>query len=400
MDLKISLVYMFVLSYCSIFYLSVNNGYNQKRTKGYNSLSDKQNHQYHETEESKISRKTRCMSSNWSFRNTTHKKAPITFMPPGDQLLMPQSYKIEICDTTKANLRVLFFLSRISQSEQRNAIRNTYGAFDKYLNDSSLDGNWSLFFLVGKPSGQVERSNMEKEAEQFGDVIVANVSEGYYRTTYKLLVAIKVVSCFCPNAEYVIKADDDTYLVMKKFDKMITFHQQMVDKGTVDSASHHISNSVISEGHRNFYTGAVCGDKYQPLKKGPQLVKKTEFSDEFYPFFCFGPFNIFTMQSVHKLAIDCPHHCIGRKAEDYEENKSKTCFHKFEDVFIGSCVAITQHDETVLSYIDEKLGVYLGTTREMGKILPPENHLAVHWNKKPEQMRKTHEFYLRRNLLY
>ena len=347
---------------------------------------------------SKLWNRAKCMESNWSLRNNTHPTAPITFMPPANQLLMPFSYKVDICNSTALNLRLIFVPSRVKETSLRNAIRNTYADFDSYAN-SSLKGNWSLFFVVGKPTDELGRLSIERETKKFGDVIAVNISEGYYRqTVYKILIALKVVTCFCPNADYVIKVDDDTYIRMKKFDKMIVGHQEMVDKGTAKKVEGSGTEADLLQGHLNFFTGSVC-NTFRVYRGGIHAISREKFPDNNYPFYCYGGFYLYTMQSVHKLALDCPHHCVGQKLENFEQNRNKFCVHEVDDIFFGSCVSLTQQNETVLSHINKKLGIYVTSPDEIDN-RTSSSHLAVHFNKKSWQMTKTHHFYKQKELLY
>ena len=194
-----------------------------------------------------------CMAKNWAPRKNTHPKAPINMMPTSSNLLFPISFSATFCKPLKKNLRVIFALSRLSSIENRQVIRKTYAAFDKYQ-QSSILGNWTLFFVLSRPENQTEQTLVENESREFGDVIVANLTDDYYQITFKTLIGLKVASCFCPHADYVIKADDDTYIRIKQLDYLIVTQQKLVDSGKKKDA-YYATENPTQNGHQRFYTG-------------------------------------------------------------------------------------------------------------------------------------------------
>ena len=183
-------------------------------------------------------------------------------MPSADQLLLNFSHLVPICNHSKPNLRLLMILSRVGSADQRQAIRETYLSVENYSAGHSLYANWSYFFLVGKPENVSEQNAIESESRKFEDLLSANVIEHYSNLTYKLLIGFKIASCFCPNAVYLVKTDDDTYLRIRKLDKVLIEQQNQVDgrglkqlrktKRTKRLALHQ------KQKHVSFYSGKYC----------------------------------------------------------------------------------------------------------------------------------------------
>ena len=339
----------------------------------------------------------KCMAKNWAPWNTSHPRSPINLMPTGENLLLTLSYNATFCNPSKTNLRLIFVLSRMISFRNRRAIRNTYAAFEKY-DKSLLLGNWSLFFIVAKSNNRTEQSWIENESREFGDIIAANFTEDYYNITFKTLIGLKVASCFCPKADYVIKTDDDTYIRIRKLDQVILAQQNLVDNGTKKDKDYAME-SKLSNGHRRFFTGSVCSHNFPVYRGGAQAVSKENYPDDLYPFFCFGPLYFFRMATVHELAIDCPQHCTGQDHKDYQQNRKKYCLYSFEDVFIGSCVSFTQRNKTIRTDIGKNVGTYIDFPWRM-RDSPGKEHFAVHKNRLPGRMNRTHNFYRTRNLAY
>ena len=83
---------------------------------------------------------------------------------------------------------------------------------------------------MGRPDTKELERNIYRENSQFQDIIVLNASEGYYYTTAKMMIAIMVISKFCPDTKYVIKTDDDVYLRLAKLEQVVVKLQQMLNK--------------------------------------------------------------------------------------------------------------------------------------------------------------------------
>ena len=232
-----------------------------------------------------------CMEKEFSVRNTTHPGAPINSMPRGNELLSNFSRNISICDTSKTNLRLLMILSRLDSFQQRQAIRETYASYDQ-LSNISLSGNWSYFFIVAKPSTETEQAKIESEMESFRDIVSINNSDGYYQLTNKVLIGLKVASCYCPNADYVIKTDDDTYIRIPKLDYVISKQQDIVDRESFEAEAKgeqdFIPRLASNKNHVPFYSGKNCEEMPVVRWKGKWEV-------------CFNFFKSDTLSSKYRI---------------------------------------------------------------------------------------------------
>ena len=158
---------------------------------------------------------TRCMLNDAShLKVLAHLDAPYNSLPAFDQLILPNSATTSICDRHTENLHVLVILTQPHLFKIRNAIRDTYANFPfTDANERMEKGNWTRMFLTGKPKNSHQYDLLEEENNQFGDVVIANSPDGYYSfPTLKMLIALKFAACYCPNASYFVKTDDDTYL--------------------------------------------------------------------------------------------------------------------------------------------------------------------------------------------
>ena len=341
----------------------------------------------------------KCLEESWNFPKLYHSKAPIHFIPKSTELVLPVSKNITLCDNNQPNNRLVMVFNRVGKPLQREAIRKTYGNLEE-LSLSTNRKKYSLIFVVGKPKDDDETKMINAEFEKFGDIAVLNITEHLFSVPYKYLIGFKLASCYCPNADYVIKADDDTYLRITKLDYVIDELQNMADNGTFRDQIPDAERFrfLESEGHVRFYTGARCGSNLQPSRGGNLKVSVQEYPNKFWPFSCYGPFNIFSMASVKELARDCPFHCTGQSEKNLTTNVNEFCLHRLEDVFMGSCIAFTQRGKTLGITINRKLAIHVALPREMNRT-DARLHMAVHGNKSPDKMYNTHQYYETKGLL-
>ena len=346
-----------------------------------------------------IARKLRCLETDWMPRKTTHKDAPIRKLPEPGNIILPFSSDFQFCPEHLQNLRVVFVHSRFNSPDKREMVRKTYANFSNYQK-VSLKGNWTLFFLLGKPNTYSELRLVETESRTYGDIVVANSVEEYYSATYKILIGLKVVSCFCSHANYLIKTDDDIYLLPGKLEELLLYDQNLANKNSA-KFDKNITVAARQLNAASFYTGAHCGSEIIPIstREGRHGTTKEEYPIDEFEFFCWGGLNIFSVQLVHALARECPHHCMGKHMQNEEESAKYFCYHKIEDQFIGSCVSLTQREQTVQLVMDESLFKYIHNIAEVNQS-DPSGHVAVHSHQTRQDWENSHTFYLQRNLVH
>ncbi|MEQ2207064.1 hypothetical protein XENOCAPTIV_006655, partial [Xenoophorus captivus] len=102
----------------------------------------------------------------------------------------------------------LVFLVPVSphQEEARQAVRRTWGAPRR--------DTLTLFFS-GLPEGGLLsplHSALEKEGQQYADIIQMNFRDSYQNLTIKTMVMMKWLAAHCPNASYAMKVDSDIFV--------------------------------------------------------------------------------------------------------------------------------------------------------------------------------------------
>ncbi|KAJ6639940.1 Beta-1,3-galactosyltransferase 5 [Pseudolycoriella hygida] len=143
-------------------------------------------------------------------------KQNLTGNVPNDTLMNLQNFEYiinnaSICSTTKGpkdSSAVIMVHSSRGNSEQRYAIRNTWGSIKIFK-------KWHLHlvFLLGNDplSSSETDAQIIKESNEHGDMIIGNFIDSYHNLTYKHLMGYKWVSSFCPSATFILKTDDDIF---------------------------------------------------------------------------------------------------------------------------------------------------------------------------------------------
>ena len=135
-------------------------------------------------------------------RNNTYRHDIYTF-EINQQLICKQ---IEETEVTSVDL-VVIVISNIRNFLRRMAIRNTWGS-DVH---ESLP-NVRLLFMVGRSMNGAIQSQIEKEAELFGDILQINVDETYENLTNKSVAMLHWLREYCNKAQFALKSDDDMYI--------------------------------------------------------------------------------------------------------------------------------------------------------------------------------------------
>ena len=97
---------------------------------------------------------------------------------------------------------------------RRLMLRGTWAARER-SSDVSAAPIVRVVFVMGRHRGRsgddlLVQEAVELEAEQFGDIVQADFTDGYWNLTYKGLAALRWVTTYCRRARFVMKTDDDT----------------------------------------------------------------------------------------------------------------------------------------------------------------------------------------------
>lgn len=120
---------------------------------------------------------------------------------------------LNICNRSSPYL-VILIPSIPGNRRVRDAIRNSWGsvATGHIWPNATLDVKVTLAFLLGKSKSPDIEKSIKQESLEKGDIVQGNFIDSYYNLTLKVLLGLKWVSQYCNEAEYVLKADADTFV--------------------------------------------------------------------------------------------------------------------------------------------------------------------------------------------
>jgi hypothetical protein len=150
-------------------------------------------------------------SSNASYSH------PVGSLPPDDypQLIDLRNFTFTMlslpCNDSSPVLLVLVH-SDPKNFDTRRVVRETWGRNTAQVR---------VLFVTGLVRGAV-KSRLEREHDEFGDVIQGSFDDAYRNMTYKHVMVFKYAIYHCPQARYVLKTDDDVFVNMPSMIRFLT----------------------------------------------------------------------------------------------------------------------------------------------------------------------------------
>ncbi|XP_064456226.1 beta-1,3-galactosyltransferase 5-like [Ornithodoros turicata] len=218
-------------------------------------------------------------------------------LPPYEESLYPFTITSPSMCPPSTNVRLLVFvISSVKNTEIRTAIRKSWGS--PAFNASS---GFRLGFMVGVASNRSHQANLLEESRSHRDIVQVNYTEDYYKITVSSVSILRWVTQNCPRYEYLVKMDDDSFLMM---------------------ASLYDYLSVLKP-HRSILGRVVKNSGVNRNRKSKWYTTKEVYSKSRYPDFTNGFTYVITSDAVPSI---------------YEAARSSKYLFPLEDVFItGMC---------------------------------------------------------------
>lgn len=125
-----------------------------------------------------------------------------------------------ICSTQKHQPPYLVIIVPSVQThvEERRAIRNSWGSVARgnHWPKHHINVTMKMVFLFGDDPNVKNNKVVELESELYGDVVQGDILDTYANLSRKVLLGLHWVSSFCPDAQYILKADEDTFVNLPK----------------------------------------------------------------------------------------------------------------------------------------------------------------------------------------
>src|SRR6218665_949706 len=197
-------------------------------------------------------------------------------------ILNPHAFEVlidpgsRVCSDSHIYLLV-YVHSAPHHADRRRVIRNTWG------NATQFDLPIRVVFVMGLPVGNDSSDeHLVAESERYQDIIQENFVDTYYNITYKAVAALRWVSQRCPQAEFVLKTDDDAFVNMYVLLKLL------VRMSAFEPSLH--SRTIMC----NLWREEV-------RRKGKWKLKRSVFRFQHYPPFCQGLAYIMTQDIIAPL---------------------------------------------------------------------------------------------------
>ncbi|KAL0190527.1 hypothetical protein M9458_013225 [Cirrhinus mrigala] len=215
--------------------------------------------------------------------------------------LNPHNFKFLINEPNKCESTTPFLVLLISTNHKefdaRQAIRETWGDENTFTDVRIL-----TLFLLGYSPEPVLNQMVEQESQIFHDILVEDFVDSYHNLTLKTLMGMRWVSSFCPNAQYVMKADSDIFVNMDN----LVFNLLRPN----------------SKPRRRFFTGRVINGGPIRDVHSKWFMPRELYPDSRYPPFCSGTGYVFS----------------GDIAELVYKTSLHTRLLHLEDVYVGLCL--------------------------------------------------------------
>ena len=246
-----------------------------------------------------------------------------------------------------------FVVTALEHYDFRRTIRNTWAV----TSDFRLPVR--CVFIVGRSSGRnADRIQkiIEQESRNFGDIVQADFLDTYNNLTYKSLVGLRWATTYCPEAKYVLKIDDDTFVNM--FALLGRLEQDLLNSAFYSDLK--------------IFCRAVFHDKVQ--RTGKWAVRESKFRQAYYPPYCSGPAYVLSMALASQIVSDSLH----------------VPFFHLEDVYVTGFVIMLSGDrvrfvqwENAFIYSNALIKVFLNRDRNryLFAVQVKNNHLYANiWN--------------------
>lgn len=180
--------------------------------------------------------------------------------------------------TKAADLNLVIVIhSAVEHFYHRQIIRNTWGKIRQIENYSPRKANIIIVFMLGISGNNYEyiQNEIEKESEEYDDLVQANFVDSYHNLTYKHLSALRWTVQYCPDAQFIFKIDDDAYLnIFSVIESLFNYYHQQ--------------NQYSSIIPQNLLACSLFPKNTKPKRSGKWSLSYKVYPHEYFPSYCSG----------------------------------------------------------------------------------------------------------------
>ena len=172
---------------------------------------------------------------------------------------------------------------------QRNDIRATWGGVMKSMSGVRLN------FVIGKAAHRSKMTALLVEAEIYRDMIIFDFLDDYENLTIKSMMSLTWANKYCPNVDFVLKADDDMLLNVHAVMSSLLEHRK--------DPSHHIIGRNAGHSLVN--------------RTNKWHIPFTQYPFHRFPSYTEGPAYVLTSYAVSRIVATSPYVPIVRLEDVY-----------------------------------------------------------------------------------
>ncbi len=128
------------------------------------------------------------------------------------------------------------------------------------------------------------------EQIKYGDIVSGSFIDTYYNLTYKHLMGYKWILNYCPNANFILKCDDDMFIDLMQW-------LDWRDSDLKKFKSNNSSTNLLPE----YYCMPFKNTKPQRDNTSKYYVSWEEWPEEYYPEYCSGWAYGISVKAIRKL---------------------------------------------------------------------------------------------------
>jgi beta-1,3-galactosyltransferase 1 len=186
----------------------------------------------------------------------------------------------KVCSDNKGENIFLIAFVPTSPSNYKNrlALRETWA-------NMLIFPDLRVLFMLGNRDNKKISKLIQYESETYGDIVQENFYDSYRNLTYKGIMALRLISEYCPKVKYILKLDDDIlvnmYYLMKHLKALYQFG---LDRKNTILGFMYENTKIIRRVESKWFTThqEMEGTHYQPYCGGAGFILTSDLAPIFY----------------------------------------------------------------------------------------------------------------------
>ena len=214
----------------------------------------------------------------------------------------------KVCNSIDSNMFLVIFVPSAPQSfQKRNLTRTTWGSV-KSIGGKRVE----TIYVLGRTNSSEVQQDINAESRKFGDILQVDFIDSYNNLTLKTIMALKWTTQFCPQVQFIMKSDHDTYITI---DNLVRYLTSLQEQKKVN----------LYTGFLRRNTKVFRGRKSEHLRSDKWVISYDEYPHKYYPDYCAGAGYVLSVKAA-KAIVAHAHY---------------TKLFRMEDVYIGICAEKT-----------------------------------------------------------